>query len=102
MARVRLIGDKAMNTIISHQDGVRDAVHDEAEEMGNKAEVLLAGHRRTGAASIEVEQGAVDSYVTLDDEAAMHIEFGHWYTNGYGEPQYVPGLYIITRASGLA
>lgn len=102
MAEVRLKGKKYINTVVSHDGGVRGEVYDKAVDIGLKAESLLASHRKTGAASIDTEHGTVDSYVTLSDSAAMHIEFGHWYTNGYGEPKYVPGLYILTRSAGLA
>lgn len=101
MAKVQIIGQKAMNMILKDKDGVQDAVHDKAEEIGQRAELRLSGHRRTGAANVLVKRGDVDSYVILDDDAAMSIEFGHWYTNGNGEPKYVPGLYIITGAAGL-
>lgn len=104
MAKVRLKGKKYINTVVSHEDGTRDAVHDEAVEIGGRAEMRLnMAKNRTGASEINVEQGRVDSYVTLEDPAAMHIEFGHWLTY-YGQEtaRYVPGLYVLTGAAGLA
>lgn len=102
MAKVQIIGQKAMNIILKDKDGVQDAVYDEAKKIGQKAELRLSSHRRTGEANVLVKRGDVDSYVILDDPAAMSIEFGHWYVNGNGEDKYVPGLYIITGAAGLA
>lgn len=100
----RLIGQQAMNRIISHHVEVRAAVIESAEEIAAKARALLALHRDEGHAEIQVEHAEVDSFVHLVDEAAVSIEFGHFVDNGEidAEITYVPGLYIITRASGLA
>ena len=103
MAQVRLKGKKYINTVVSHEKGVKDSVHDEAVMIGARAEARLnMAKHRTGAAQIKVEQGRVDSYVVLDDEAAMSIEFGHWLTY-FGEetPRFIPGLYVLTGAAGL-
>jgi hypothetical protein len=103
MGYVRLHSDKTINKIVSHLPGVKAAVADAALEIGVKAEANLALHRDTGAASIEVEQGRVDSYVYLVDDAAMSIEFGHWVGGKYktDKPRHVEGLYIISRAAGI-
>jgi hypothetical protein len=100
---VKLIGRKAMNLVISHLDGVVEAVAEEAKEIGVRASARLAMHRKTGAAQVSVTHGDVDSYVNLDDPAAMSIEFGHMVKGKFeeDEPQFVPGLYIITGAAGL-
>ncbi|GAB4584404.1 DUF5403 family protein [Nocardia sp. IFM 10818] len=100
---VRLIGEKAMNQVISHLDGVKGAAAAEANEIGSRAESRLAGHRRSGRAKVTVTHGDVDSFVNLEDPAAMSIEFGHMVKGKYEteEPKYVPGLYIITGAAGL-
>ncbi|ERB55488.1 hypothetical protein N806_31195 [Rhodococcus sp. P27] len=100
---VRLIGQKAMNRVVSHIDGVKAAVADQALEIGVKAEMRLNMHRYSGNASISVTQGDVDSFVNLDDPAAMSIEFGHMVKGKYESdtPKYVAGLYIITGAAGL-
>lgn len=102
MAKVRLIGQRAMNRVISHQEGVKAAVYAEAKAIAGKASMRLErAKNRTGDAQVIVKRGDVDSYVILDDPAALSIEFGHWYVNGNGDPKYVPGLYIITGAAGL-
>lgn len=93
-----VIGQKSMNKIVSHLEGVGLAVHETAREIGGKAESRLATHRDTGAAEIEVERGDVDSYVSLVDEAAVSIEFGH---KNAQTGRYVHGLYIVTGAAGL-
>ena len=94
---VWLISDEAMRTKIAHLPEVIAAVHDAAEENGAKAAARLAAHRDTGAASISVTQGDVDSFVNLDDPAALSIQFGHMVKGKYetDEPKYVPGLYIL-------
>ena len=100
---VRLIGQKAMNHKISHLEGVKAAVLAEAEIGGARARANLAGHRHSGRASISVTQGDVDAFLNLDDPAAMSIEFGHWVKGKFedNQPQFVPGLYIISEAAGL-
>jgi hypothetical protein len=95
----RLIGDKAMNNIISRHRAVQFGVQSTAEDIAAKAEALLDMHRQEGEAEIETSYGEVDGFVSLVDEAAESIEFGHLH-NKSGEP--VEGLYIITRASGIA
>lgn len=108
MARVKLIGKKAMNKIIAVQPEVQAAVRSEAATIKHRAEVLLAPHRKTGDHHIEMgknlaaKHGLVDYEVSLVGEAPASVEFGHWlYYYGEQTHQYVPGLYIITRASGL-
>lgn len=100
---VRLISDRAMNTVISHEDGVKAAVQAEAEDIAREAKGNLARHRDTGNASISVTDGDVDAFVNLDDPAALSIEFGHFVKGKYERdtPKYVPGLYILTGAAGL-
>lgn len=87
--------------VAAHELGVRAAVTDEAIKIGTRATLRLAAHRDTGHAEIEVSKGTkgVDSFVSLVDDAAMSIEFGHRH-NRSGE--FVRGLYIITGAAGLA
>lgn len=100
---VQLIGWTAMNHVVSHIEGVKASVRAEAEEVHAKAEARLARHRNTGAADVSVSQGDVDSFVNLDDPAALSIEFGHFVKGKYEDdtPKYVHGLYIITGAAGL-
>lgn len=97
MARVK--GDKAINIIVSGLDGVRDATFRTAKVIGHRAETRLLAHRDTGAAEIDVTRGDVDAFVSLVDEAALSIEFGHIH-NRSGE--FIPGLYIVLGAADLA
>lgn len=101
---VRLISKTAMNHVISHLEGVKAAVYAEAVAISGRAEGRLAGHRFSGRAKVTVTQGDVDSFVNLEDPAAMSIEFGHWVKGKYetAQPKFVAGLYIITGAAGLA
>lgn len=106
MAKVKLISDKAMNHIVSRLPVVNEAVRKETNEIAGRARRNLAGHRDTGNARIETSFTKTDGIVSLVDPAAESIEWGHWFT-GFGWanpafPRYVAGLYIITRAAGLA
>lgn len=100
---VRLIGDQAMNKVISHHLAVQFAIRQTTEEIAAKAEKNLAQHRDTGAAKVETSYGDTDGFVSLVDEAADSIEFGHFVGNSNSEMgfTYVPGLYIISRAAGI-
>lgn len=91
-------GEKMMNQIISHLDGVSDEVHDVAKQRAAQSRALLAGHRDTGNAEITVTRGDVDSFVNLVDPAALSIEFGHWVKGKYERdtPKFVPGIYVLT------
>ena len=103
MAKVRLKGKKYINTVVSHEKSTKDAVHDKATMIGALAEARLdMAKHRTGDAQIKVKQGRVDSYVILDDPAAMQIEFGHWLVAwGHETDRYIPGLYVLHGAAGL-
>lgn len=84
--------------VIAHLDVVRAAVLDAAREIGARADTLLAAHHNTGDATIEVTRGDTDAFVSLVDDAALSIEYGHFTPDGV---TYVSGLYVITRAAGL-
>lgn len=75
---IDLMNEKQLNKKISHLPGVRGAVYDVGREIGQIAEGRLAPHRKTGAAHIQVSRGTVDTFVSLVDEAALSIEFGHY------------------------
>lgn len=95
---VQLISDEAMRSLIAHMPGVVAAVHKAAVKNSNGAKRRLAAHRETGAAQVTVTQGDVDSFVNLDDPAALSIQFGHFVGGMYFDwekPKYVPGLYIL-------
>lgn len=94
----RLIGQKAMNKIISPLDEVQDAVEDLANRLAAVARARLAGHRRTGDHHITVDRirnvkyGYLDRYVSMKGSAPLSVEFGHRNHRG----GYVHGLYIMT------
>lgn len=116
MFGVRLIPDRQMNRVVSHQRGVINSVNTHAEIVGIRAKQRLREHRDEGNAKIEVDHnisgkyGQTDSLVVLVDEPhvradgsrsegnALAIEFGHK-SNRTGEP--VDGLYILHFAAGL-
>ena len=95
---VQLIGDKAMNRILSHHEAVQWKVTETTEEIGRKAEALLAEHRNTGEASIETSYGETDGFVSLADEAADSIEFGHLHNKS---GKWVEGIHVVARASEI-
>jgi hypothetical protein len=97
-------GQKTFNQIVSHLDETNNAIRAKADEVGGVAKGRLAAHRDTGDASVSITHGDVDSFVNLDDSAALSIEFGHWVKGKYEDPEhpkFVPGLFIITAAAGL-
>lgn len=94
---IDLMNEKQLNKKISHMPGVRGAVYDVGKEIGQIAEGRLAPHRKTGAAHIEVSRGTVDTFVSLVDEAALSIEFGHYLgsqSRGLNR-QFVRGLHLF-------
>ena len=100
---VRLYSWTAINTIVSHLDGVINSVHDNATKIAAKAEQRLSIHRKPDddtSSTVTVTQGTVDSFINLDDDGggAAGIEFGYRAENG----RIVHGLHIITGAAGLA
>lgn len=94
---------KNAHKIVARDKGVKAAVRAKADELGVRARAMLAEHRDTGTAKIEVTSGKVDSFVSLVDAAAFPIEFGRAaYTTKDGhEVGAMQGLYIIHRAAGL-
>lgn len=94
---IELLPEKKMNKTISHLPGVKASVRAEAKVIADIAAARLAPHRRTGAAHIDVSHGTVDSYVSLVDEAALSIEFGHYMGSqalGLSRP-FVRGLHLF-------
>jgi len=84
---VQLIGDHAMNIVVSHIDGVRETVAKKAEEIHGVADGLLMEARST------------THWVNIGDPAST----GHFAPERYGHITKSPeGLYILTRASGIA
>ena len=117
---VKLIGQKAMNLVVSHLDEVRDAVWDEAKKVERRAEINLAQARASTRwekiygpdhlTRVSASRGDVDSFANLEAPNAMAIEFGHQPSGvfgpggryGYLDTKAPEGLYILTKAARLA
>lgn len=123
---VYLIGQKALNGIVAHLEGVEDAVHDQAKTVGRRAKANLAEargstrwhkiHPETSpphVTDVAVEQGidpahTEDSFVILEGLDPMATEFGHAPSGVFGpggelghlQTKAPHGLYILTRAAG--
>lgn len=97
----QMMRQRQLNKVLSVDGKVKNAVRQHANKAGRRARQVLAAHRETGAAKIEVEQlpknkyGHIDWLVSLVDPAAMSIEFGHMSRSG----NYVPGIYAISRGA---
>ena len=112
----RLIGQKAMNTVVSHQQGVVDHVHDVAVKHKRLAKANLdearastRWHKIFGPGhltEVDVTDGSVDSFVNLRAPNPMAIEYGHQPSGVFGpggryghlDTKAPDGLYILTRA----
>lgn len=117
---VQLIGQKAMNLVVSHLDEVRDAVWDEAKQVERRAKANLAQARATTQwhkiygpdhlTRVSASRGDVDSFANLEAPSPMAIEFGHQPSGVFGpggryghiETKAPEGLYILTKAARLA
>lgn len=99
--KVQLIPNRDMNKQLAKLGPVQDALKSHAESIANKARMLLAQHRKTGAHHINYEGhrssapfGHIDHYVVMDGPAPISVEYGHHTKHG----KWVHGLYIMTRA----
>lgn len=97
----RIYSEKVMNRIVSHLPGVHDELGDTARRVQRSAKRRLVAHKQTGKADVTLTEGDVDWLVNLEDQAALSIEFGH-YTRTKDGYVYVQGLYVLSRAAGLA
>jgi hypothetical protein len=100
MGKVTMESQHDVNFIVSHLPGVKNAVHDAADEIANKADAKLAMHHDTGKTHVEVDYLDTDAIVSLVDDdrdpdtpAVAAIEYGHTAPNG----RWVPGLHLITN-----
>lgn len=95
--------DRRVAAKIARLKGVRGAVRDRAQILAARARGLLAQHRATGTAKIQVSSGRVDSFVSLVDPAAISIEWGREAGVSRTGRRYAaqPGLYIMHRTIGL-
>ncbi|MFE3461369.1 DUF5403 family protein [Nocardiopsis aegyptia] len=93
---------RSLERTVARMPGVRDAVHEHAQEVGTTASALLAAHRHTGTASVTVTRGRVDSFVNLDDPNVLTLEYGRAGGVSDSGRRYGPmeGLYILHRAAG--
>ncbi len=116
MARVdRSVGGKPLEEYLAGMNAVQWETENRALEVAMRAEDLLRDHRQQQVAHIDLEQGDIDSYVTLVDSevtntenaksnTALSIEFGR---EGFVDPDTgeewgaSEGLYILTRAANL-
>lgn len=53
--------DRNVADIVAHLPGVRDAVHDAAEDTADRACANLARHPHSGDSSIEIIRGRTDA-----------------------------------------
>lgn len=98
---VSLISERSINRIVARQCG--GATKAKADELGGRAEGILAAHRDTGEAKVEVTGGRVDAFVWLVDEAALSIEYGRqaFTTDDGRRVGAMQGLYILHRTVGM-
>jgi Family of unknown function (DUF5403) len=116
---VQLISRKAMNLVVSHHDGVRGKVHEEAKGIEAAAKAGLEEarastrwHKIHGPAhltSVSSSQGEVDAFANLNAPNPMAIEFGHAPSGVFGhcgalghlKTKAPEGLYILHKAAGF-
>lgn len=96
-----VVSRKQMNRIVSNLEGVKTSVYNRAVVIANRAYADLRSHFYEGESSISIERHKTDTIVSLVDPWAASIEFGHWSVSPT-QVKWVRGLYIITRASGIA
>ncbi|MBM7771236.1 MULTISPECIES: DUF5403 family protein [Actinokineospora] len=83
--------------IVAHLPEVRAAVRDAADQVAQRARATLAAHRDTGTAAIETTRGRTDTTVSLVDDAALSIEYGHHAPDGTP----IRGLRVLRDAADL-
>lgn len=116
---VRLIGQKAMNHVVSHLGEVHAAVDAENDKVHSRAEANLAAarastrwHKILGPehlTRVTKSEGDVDAFTNLEAPNPMAIEFGHAPSGVFGpggryahvKTKAPEGLYILSRAAGL-
>lgn len=114
---VRLIGQKAMNFVVSHDSETNHAVQAQAKKTEGLARANLAEargsthwhkiHGPDHLTQVTLSHGDVDSFVNLEAPNPMAIEFGHEPSGVFGEggslghleTKAPEGLYILTRAA---
>lgn len=114
---VHLIGQKAMNTVVSHHSETHAAIHKETGELETRAKANLDGARSSTRwhkifgpghlTDVTKSFGDVDGFVNLEAPNPMAIEFGHAPSGVFGpdgslghiHTKAPDGLYILTRAA---
>lgn len=97
--RVDLVGQKTMNHIVSHIEGVKRAVKHEAEDVLDLAEALHEEYHDSDdkwETRFSVTTGDTDSFANMDHPAVIPREFG-WVHPRSGK--IVPGKYTMQRAA---
>jgi hypothetical protein len=95
---VFLLPDAEINNIVSHLPGVVASVRAKAHEGGARASAVLAAHRYSGASRIVVDHGAVDAFVSLDDERGDHAAAAIEYGRSGGRGGATQGVHALSRA----
>lgn len=106
-----VIGQHAMNKVISPLAEVQAAVEEEAIQIEAKAKALLAPHKahsdrydhKSGnhhieRSTAEGKYGSLDQEVSMVGTAPVSLEFGH---DDKRTGKHVAGLHIIKKAAGL-
>jgi hypothetical protein len=92
-----------VNRIVSHLDGVKDAVHTTGRRVQANAERNFEGHDRPGGHRVVGEKQDTDYLVSLEGPVPHIVEYGRaGYTRGDGAKiGPAQGLYILHRAVDL-
>lgn len=92
---------RKVNTIVSHLEGVRQAVRTVGREGQARAEAAFASHDQPGGHRVVGESQDTDYVISLEGPVPHVIEYGrHGYTRQSDGAKIGPmqGLYIIHRA----
>ena len=92
---------RRINSIVSHLDGVKQAVHSTGREGQARAEAAFASHDRPGGHKVTGATQDTDYVISLEGPEPHIVEYGrHGYTRQSDGAKIGPmqGLYIIHRA----
>lgn len=96
MSDIELDSAKVLNRKIAKLPGVRNAVYEKAQELGERSLSVLRAHYHSGESSIEVDKGKIDSTVTLVSDGAVPLETGHMARDG---STWVEGVHAVSTAA---
>lgn len=100
---------KSAGTRVAKLPGIQPLLDSVALGIKGRAAANISGSSEHAsgayASSLEVRsvpgrKGVRDRLVVANDEAAVHIEYGHLAGGEGGSPTWVPGKYPLTRAIG--